>query len=150
MVAVASAPSPQPPTPPPSGTGSPSRPPLTPVRLPRCSCCGAKYKDLERFVTKSSNRNSNSGRPYLKCTPCNKFVTWLDDRGIDDECPTCSCNFLCRRQVAGKYGKINPRALHFVCSMGTCDYYRVCRYDDGEEQVTTDELVDLLAKMNVI
>jgi len=39
---------------------------------------------------------------------------------------------------------------HFVCSLGTCDYYEVCRYDDGEEQVTTDELVDSLDKVKMI
>jgi len=150
MVTVASAPSPPPPPYPPSRIGPPSSPPATPVRLPRCCRCGANYKDLERFVTKTSNRNGKSGRPYLKCIPCNKFVTWLDDRGIDDECPTFPCNFVCRRQVAGKYGKINPRVLHYVCGMGTCDYYEICRYEDGGEQVTTDDLVDLLARMRMI
>ncbi len=111
MVTVACAPSPLPQPPPPSSTGPPSSPPPTRVRLPYCPRCGAKYKDLERFVTKTSNRNGNSGRPYLKCMPCNKFVTWLDDRGIDDECPTCSCKLLCRRQVAGN----KARLIHEHC-----------------------------------
>lgn len=118
--------------------------------LPRCFGCGAKYKELEKFTVNANNANGNSSRPYAKCMHCNKFVSWLDARGIDETCPPCSCGKLCRRQVAGKFGNKNPRALHYVCSLGICDFYGLCRDEDGDEQVAADELLDLLARLNVI
>lgn len=56
----------------------------TVVPLPCCLLCGASFKHLTRYTTRVSNRNGNSGRPDIKCMPCNKFVTFLDDHGIED------------------------------------------------------------------
>lgn len=140
-------------TPPSSPSLEDSHPQSLPPKLtllPRCFGCGTKYQNLTRFIVKPDNPNGNALRPYVKCIDCNKFVTWLDKRGIDDTCPACCCKKLCRRQVAGKYGNKSPRALHYVCSLGICNYYEVCQDEDGDEQVATDELMGLLARLNII
>ena len=122
-----------------------------PVPMPRCPLCGAQCDQLTKFVTRTSNRNSNSGRPYLKCMPCEKFITFLDDRGIDSRAPKCACDLPSRLQVSGKYGKSTPRGLHYVCSVGHCEYYEVKKNDYGRQQtIDNEDLVSLFATLKVI
>lgn len=121
-----------------------------PVPMPRCVRCNAKFKDLERFVTRTSNRNQNSGRPYLKCMPCRKFVTWLDTRGISENGPRCYCDLPCRLLVAGKYGKDTPRGLHYVCSLGCCDYFSVAKTNQDEQAVVTEELLEMFMQLRIL
>ncbi len=56
----------------------------------------------------------------------------------------------CRRQVAGPYAVANPRALHYVCSLGVCDHYEVCHDEDGEVNIVGEDIVELLARLRVI
>lgn len=126
------------------------------IPLPRCSSCDATYPHLRRFVTRRSNRNGNAGRPYLKCMPCEKFITFLDDRGIDLDGPHCFCDFPCRLQVSGRYVvTTTPRGLHYVCAFGRCKYHEPVKRDGkgtdtGEQETVPEEFVDLFARLKVI
>jgi hypothetical protein len=52
-------------------------------------------------------------------------------------------------QVTG-LGKSVPRALHYVCKSGACDFYDT-RRDGLERQIVLDgDLVDLLAGLQLI
>lgn len=59
-----------------TSTAEPANP-----RCPRCSHCGASSAQLTRHTTRSDNPNGNAGRLYLKCSVCDRFVTFLDGRG---------------------------------------------------------------------
>ncbi|KAF5536070.1 hypothetical protein FMEXI_10507 [Fusarium mexicanum] len=48
-----------------------------PSRPPVCFVCNSLSR---RLVTRSSNRNGNAGRPYHKCTSCQKFLSFADFR----------------------------------------------------------------------
>ena len=125
--------------------------PLSPnVLFPRCTLCGADFEHLTRFFTRVGNRNGNSGRPYIKCMPCNKFVTFLDGHGIEDHGPRCSCDLPCRRQVSGRYAKTKPRGLHYVCSIGFCNYYEPQMNEEGEQQTLDENVIDLFAALKFI
>ncbi|KAF1823916.1 uncharacterized protein K489DRAFT_169265 [Dissoconium aciculare CBS 342.82] len=117
---------------------------------PRCATCGAVTSRLTYFKTRSSNRNGNAGRPYLKCMICNKFVTFTDCRGINNDAPRCVCGLLSRQQIAGRMGTRTPRGLHYVCSLGQCEFYQARTNAQGEQQVLAEHLIDLFAKLNVI
>jgi hypothetical protein len=86
--------------------------------------------------------------------PCNKFVTFVDRRGIDTNvdsgAPRCDCGLPSRQQVAGRMGPRTPRGLHYVCPLGQCDFYEARRNAQGEHQVLSEDLVDLFAMLNVI
>lgn len=125
-----------------------------PIPTPRCSSCEATYPHLKRFITRSSNRNGNAGRPYLKCMPCEKFITFLDDRGIDLGGPHCYCDLPCRLQVSGRYVvATTPRGLHYVCAFGRCKYHEPVKrggHDGGEQETVPEEFVELFARLRVI
>lgn len=113
---------------------------------PNCRAC---HRRTVRRVTRVSNRTGNANRPYYKCIPCDKFQCFDDDRGKSPDHPLCSCNIPSRQQVAGP-DKFIPRGLHYVCSSGACDFYGVQR-DAQQQQITLDEnLVDTLARLNII
>jgi hypothetical protein len=118
----------------------------SPVTVPVCRHC---HQSASRYTTRQSNRNGNAGRPYYKCTPCNSFVRFDDSRGNDSNNPLCFCRESSRMQVTG-LGKSVPRALHYVCKSGACDFYDT-RRDGLERQIVLDgDLVDLLAGLQLI
>lgn len=86
---------------------------------PTCSLCGGEPK---HFITRRSNRNADAKRPYYKCMPCKKFVTFADGRGINVSYPTCDCDAPCRLQLAGK-SAATPCGLHYVCANGKCEFF---------------------------
>ncbi|KAI3332427.1 hypothetical protein HD806DRAFT_480513 [Xylariaceae sp. AK1471] len=133
------------PAPTPARRPSPSPPPYeagTPIPM----CC---HRPCSRFVTRSSNRNGNAGRPYFACTHCKKFLSFDDERGIDPRNPLCRCRAPSRRQLTGQKGS-RPRTFHYVCSTGDCGYFSWC--EDGADEVVTvdDSLVDALARLGII
>jgi hypothetical protein len=91
---------------------------------PRCPLCQQSGCNLEKLTTRTSNRNGNANRPYLKCSKCDKFVTFLDDRGTHPVNPKCECHVPSRLQVASF---CKGRKLHFVCSTGHCRFYELAR-----------------------
>jgi hypothetical protein len=118
-----------------------------PTKAPDCILCG---KPTRRRIARVLNPNGNAGRPYYKCIPCDKFHCFCDSRGNDPTNPPCHCGKSSKRQVSG-HGKAVPRGVHFVCRLGTCDFYRALR--DAEErqiQITPcGSLVDQSEKLVV-
>lgn len=101
------------------------------------------------MITGSLNRNGNAGRPYHKCISCRKFLGFADERGNDPNNPMCNCGESSKAQRAGENSS-NPGGLHYVCRLGTCDYY-VVRMDENQEQIRLgSDMVDLFASLNII
>ncbi|RYO91779.1 hypothetical protein DL762_001998 [Monosporascus cannonballus] len=100
-------------------------------------------------ITRSSNRNGNVGRPYFKCHSCDKFIAFDDPRGADPANPECHCGVASRRQVTGRY-KTVPRNLHYVCRLGTCDFYDEPRDEQGGVVVVAEELINILARLSIV
>lgn len=119
---------------------------------PNCSRCGAGYPDLSIRTTSQSNRNGNPGRRYAKCLPCDKFVTWLDNRGLNNPgSPRCHCNEVCRMQRARNSPLVTtPGGLHYVCPTGACGYYSPCQNEQGRTWVVHDDLLDLFVGLRII
>ncbi|KAI0970446.1 hypothetical protein F4678DRAFT_462673 [Xylaria arbuscula] len=118
---------------------SPASPPL----------CFLYSKANERIVTQSSNRNGNAGRPYYKCTPCNNFLVFADERGNDPTNPECHCGFSSKRQITGRSDRV-AGLVHYVCRLGECDYYNPSRDESGIATVIAANLIDDLSKLSII
>jgi hypothetical protein len=125
----------------------PSEPPL-------CPTCDEKST---RFITRTGNRNGNTGRPYYKCVPCNKFIVFDDTRGNDVRNPLCKCGRSSKKCVAGKDTKF-PRNLWYGCRLGKCNFFaRSVRTDsDGtggvgyKANTVDDDLMGQMAKLSII
>lgn len=131
-----------------------STPPPSPPSSPNCSKCGANDDALSKYITRSSNRNGNAGRPYTKCVPCDRFITFNDDRGNHANNIECYCGTPSRLQVAGK---AKGRGLHYVCSSGACRFYDIRAKADveGREQVAeqatvTEDLLKLMVELKIV
>ena len=111
--------------------------------------CRECYCRTSRHITRASNRNGNAGRPYYKCDQCNKFHCFDDDRGNDPRNPRCLCQVASRQQVAGPEKAI-PRGLHYVCRSGQCNFYTVRRDVNAQQITVTEDLVEMLARLEVI
>jgi hypothetical protein len=122
---------------------APAPPPEGP---PTCFLCNGPSSE---YTTRRSNRNGNAGRPYYKCDPCEKFLTFADDRGNDPLNPLCHCQVSSRRQVScrEKGGKI-----HYVCRLGRCDFYEAGENLRGQVILSPDEeqIMLLLARLRLI
>lgn len=114
-----------------------------PTIAPECIIC---HKLTSRLITRSSNRKGNAGRPFYKCIPCNKFHCFDDIRGNDSRNPLCDCQVSSKLQVSGPDKRV-ARGLHYVCRLGSCNYYRV-RGGAQERQVRLD--ADLVAKLAML
>jgi hypothetical protein len=99
------------------------------------------------LITRTSNRNGNANRPYLKCSPCDKFVTFLDERGNHPVNRKCECHRPSRLQVASFY---KGRKLHFVCSTGNCAFYEVAHDAYNKPINLAEDLVTKLAGLRLI
>lgn len=119
--------------PPPKPSLQPSSPP--PGTPAACFKCG---KPSARHITSWRNRKGNGGRPYYKCTSCCQFLCFSDDRGNDHAHPPCRCNESSKRQVSG------AGTPHYVCRLGTCNFYQTANGQTREPDVV-DELVAGLA-----
>lgn len=84
-----------------------------------CRLCGLPG---DEFVTGASNPNGNAGRPYFRCGPCNKFLSFSDTRGNDPNNLHCDCGLSRRLQVAGLDREV-PRGAHYVCRVGRCGFF---------------------------
>ncbi|KLU89499.1 hypothetical protein MAPG_08470 [Magnaporthiopsis poae ATCC 64411] len=115
---------------------------------PRCAYCS---KITERFTTRSSNRKGNAGRPYYKCVPCDNFAVFDDERGNDSRNPPCKgCGHPSKRQVAGHNTRV-PGGIHYVCSRGTCNFYRRHLNKDGVQLAVLDpEVLSKLANLKLV
>lgn len=91
------------------------------VSPPRCLAC-AKFTHRRTTIRIDQG---DDGRLYYICPACRKFSCFGDARGIHLQNPACDCSNhqLSRVQVAGeKDNQVIPRALHFRCAVGGCDY----------------------------
>lgn len=118
-----------------------------PASPPHCFHCG---NPSTRLTTRISNRNGNAGRPYFKCIPCNQFLVFADRRGNDPANPPCRCGLSSKRQIEGKRQRMSGRNIHFVCRLGTCDYYAAARDQTGNQIRVEGDLVDRLAALSII
>ncbi|PYI00921.1 hypothetical protein BO78DRAFT_29517 [Aspergillus sclerotiicarbonarius CBS 121057] len=90
---------------------------------PACLRCGNPSTILS--YTRPENPLGNGGRPYYKC-PCGEFCCFGDMRGVHSTNPHCYCSDfkLSKRQIAGwNNNQRVPRAIHYVCADGGCDFY---------------------------
>ncbi|KAF2793389.1 hypothetical protein K505DRAFT_244526, partial [Melanomma pulvis-pyrius CBS 109.77] len=113
---------------------------------PRCFIC---HSPAQHRVTGRGNRTGNTGRPYFRCAPCNKFLCFTDDRGLDPNNPLCDCRNPSRRQVSGPEKDVSG-GIHFVCSLGGCDFYSPCMDSDQSQLTIDDGLVGILAHLKII
>ncbi|KAL8380776.1 hypothetical protein RB595_005185 [Gaeumannomyces hyphopodioides] len=121
------------------------------VATPTAPACVYCREKTQRFITRSSNRNGNAGRPYYKCVPCNKFARFDDERGNDRRNPPCDgCGHPSKRQVAGGDARV-PGGVHYVCSQGTCDFYKPHLNKDGVQLAVVDaELLRALVSLKLV
>ena len=117
-----------------------------PETIPNCIKCGLL---TSRLITKQSNRNGNALRPYYKCQPCNKFHCFADTRGNDPANPLCYCRVSSKRQLSG-LDKRPPRQLHYVCRLGTCNYYEVDRSLSGESKDFDENILERMRELNLV
>lgn len=119
--------------------------------LPRTRClqCDRHYNRLTRHVVSEDNRNNNAGRPYLKCTPCNKFCTWLDLIGVSEDCPDCQCGYRSRLQPTSQSNAVHPERSHYVCALGACDFFT---WFDEQKEGTANmkELLRLVESLELL
>lgn len=115
---------------------------LPPDIPPRCRC-----DSLLRLTTRTSNRNGNAGRPYLKCSDCRMFVTFTDARGDHAVNRMCHCQRPSRLQVSSLQ---KGRKLHYVCSTGQCDFYRLAINKESKLVILPEDLVEDLADLKLI
>ncbi len=71
----------------------------------------------------------------------------MDKRGNDPTNPNCICDISSKRQVSGE---AKGRRVHYVCRLGTCDYYAVHRSAGGEQLSLNDNLVAPLGLLYLI
>lgn len=103
---------------------------------PVCLRCDGPTRD---YIVNSSNRNYNAGRPYYTCSSpaCGKFSTFADDRGVQPQNQPCECGHPSRRQLAG-LDRTVPRGLHFVCTIGHCNFRKPDEDQNGRQITCTD------------
>ncbi|OAL44887.1 hypothetical protein IQ07DRAFT_591739 [Pyrenochaeta sp. DS3sAY3a] len=115
-------------------------------KLPSCFVCRGP---TEKRITRSSNRNGNAGRPYLKCSRCHKFIAFTDDRGLNPRNPECRCGVPSRTQVVGR-DKGVPSGVFLGCGGRGCGFYKIC-VDDAQNQVCLDEeVIEQLARLRIV
>ncbi|KAG7403635.1 hypothetical protein Forpe1208_v016332 [Fusarium oxysporum f. sp. rapae] len=117
-----------------------------PTHPPICFMCNSPS---QRFITRSSNRNGNAGRPFDKCTNCRKFLGFADERGNVPDNPLCHCGESSKTQVNGQ-NRGNPGGLHFVCRLGTCDYYAVGMNRNHEQIRLRRDMVEHFANLKLV
>jgi hypothetical protein len=100
-------------------------------------------------TARRSNRNGNADRQYLKCTNCPQFLGFIDDRGLDVNNPSCRCGVASRMQITGRNSKV-PRAVHFVCVEGKCNFYNIYVDEEDRQVVVEDGMVEQLARLKMI
>lgn len=111
-----------------------------------CHRCGGPSTSR---TTSALNRNGNANRPYIRCIPCRKFITFTDDRGLDPNNPPCGCGRPSRRQLTGRRKEV-PRAIYFVCREGRCGFYMEYFDDEGERVVVPLGLMDVLIAHKIV
>ena len=71
----------------------------------------------------------------------------MDKRGNDPTNPNCKCDTSSKRQVSGE---AKGRRVHYVCRLGTCNYYAVHRSAGGEQLSLNENLVASLGLLYLI
>jgi hypothetical protein len=120
------------------------------VQRPAARCqrgCHTNY--LRDRIVMRGNRNGNADRPYKRCTApgCYKFSNWCDNRGVYANNPACECGFPSRLGIAGREHPRHPRALHFECSHGGCDFWAKAVTQNGERAIANDAFMDAFARL---
>ncbi|KAI0977539.1 hypothetical protein F4678DRAFT_17849 [Xylaria arbuscula] len=117
-----------------------------PIKPPRCLCCGQVSK---RRITRSPNRNGNVGRPYYKCLRCDKFLVFDDYRGNNSTNPECHCGYSSKCQVSRRSKPVAGR-LHYVCRLGMCDFFSLCKDTKGMDVIIDIDLTEDLSQLFII
>lgn len=71
----------------------------------------------------------------------------MDKRGNDPTNPNCIRGVPSKRQVSGE---AKGRRVHYVCRLGTCDYYAVHRSAGGEQLSLHGKLLASLGLLYLI
>lgn len=91
------------------------KPPDLPHLGPPCPKCKAQS---HLRITSSYNTKGNANRPYYRCQPCDKFVTWADLKDVVGPY-LCYCGNRCRELVTTR-GVKNWKCPDAICNF---DYY---------------------------
>jgi hypothetical protein len=97
------------------------------------------------------NENGNADRPYLKCTAtrCQKFLGFIDDRGLDASNPPCTCGVPSRRQIAGRDKEV-ARGVHFVCMHAACGFYKGLVDEEGRRVCVEEGWIGVWVELGII
>ncbi|KAH6653043.1 hypothetical protein BKA67DRAFT_568410 [Truncatella angustata] len=114
----------------------------------RPKICSGCHQPGQRRITSWENTNGNAGRPYYYCTPCAKFITFDDKRGLCDSNPRCDCGQPSRAQVNGR-NRRPPRGVHYVCKNGCCDFFARAE-KNGQQVAVAEDFIDRLANLSII
>ena len=90
-----------------------------PPRGPLCLGCGDA---AALALVSQANINGNAGRPFYRCAPCRRFVTWADLRGVAPTNPACRCGAPSRENVTGVRARCGPGVRYRCCAEGRCDF----------------------------
>ncbi|KAF2807534.1 uncharacterized protein BDZ99DRAFT_465379 [Mytilinidion resinicola] len=117
-----------------------------PLSQPLCLEC---ERPVTRLTTSRYNRNGNARRPYLKCVPCDKFHSFADEQGNNPENLRCHCGEPSRKQVSGIKTQ-SQRGLHYVCSLGNCDFYRAAIGPSGHQVLLDERLPNQMRTLGLV
>ncbi|KAK4183368.1 hypothetical protein QBC35DRAFT_443502 [Podospora australis] len=124
------------------------RPDLVPPPSEPPICFQCSGPSIKR-ITQEGNPNGNAGRPYFKCSSCSKFLVFADPRGNLPENPPCQeCGEPSKQQITGSYSQTQSpfRALHYVCSLGKCDFYEPVLEAGRQKVLTADEVTSMISQ----
>lgn len=77
------------------------------------------------------------------------FLVFADSRGNEPGNPACDCGHSSKRQLSGE-GRRVARAVHFVCRMGTCNYYQAGVRMGGGREVLDDETMVRFMNLRIV
>ena len=117
-----------------------------PKHPPICFRCNSPS---QRKRTRHLNRNGNAGRPYDKCTNCGNFLGFADERGNTPNNPLCYCGQSSKSQVTGQNSG-NPGGWHYVCRLGTCNYYAVRMNRNNKQIRLSGDMVEEFASLKLV
>ncbi|KAK3939017.1 hypothetical protein QBC46DRAFT_217185, partial [Diplogelasinospora grovesii] len=91
---------------------------------PPCLICGtpSSFREVLPY-----NTNGNALRPYYRCEPCDKFVTFADLIGCHPDNPPCNCEprMASREVVTGSNAQCGAGRKVWRCAEGRCRYWKL-------------------------
>lgn len=86
------------------------------------TCPNYEQKITYSITSSTNNRLGNTSRYFYKCQTegYEKFCSFDDNRGIQDDSPLCLCGSPSRRIIKGKDGSVYNTG--YLCAIGVCRF----------------------------